>query len=561
MERVCRKCGKYFERAEGEYCAACGGTTMELPEDRKGFRVSFNGWVYFAVNTVLLLFLVLGHMQGMEYLFLIPGLLALWAVLVREKNRICSVSGKLTAVIFIDVLLVFVSFSDVWIAAMTGNVLSNLPYNMGRWIAFVLLGIFFYLISVGKKSIIFQWIAFECFGLVFPFTWGWRLEHWSGYIQLFFLIYTLLNFVWCLAAKTALTADPVKAAAKRWMAFGLFGMAVFFRFFCVGVIETYLVSFPEKLSSFLNGNLGTGKVILVLLILLAAAVLLGAGDRERCGCDALVMSGIACAVILLKASVVCYIPFGFLAFFLYGFIFVNLLKREKSGRQGYGVNRAAILLIITLSMAVSLYLISIGLWMNVLAGLIFAGIIIPKPGAQPKKRLVPLIMVWMIAEALLAVSRLKMHPEAYLAVAVISVSFFLMLRFLTWKHPSVEIGRKGAKGFLCAAFAVLLFLTVFKNGTAIDFAYDPGANQVTVDIEAKGKENTVSSVVYYWTDGGQPLEEAGYGGAQAVLQKVISVNAGTPAGKCLVVRTLDQNGVWTEKKCFVPDYYFTLTGE
>lgn len=564
MDKVCKKCGNYMSNSEASYCPACGYPAAELQEDRQGYMINRNGWVYFIVNTVILLFLTLPRIQKVEFIFLILGIVLLWNLLLREKNQIYSASGKLAGIVFIDVLLVFVSFSDVWRPALTGDLISNLSNNIGRWILFVLFGIVCYGISVNKKSIFFQWIAFELFGLVFTFTWGWGLNYWSGYIRVFFLVYTILNFVWCLVVRTALSVRNEKIAGKRWMTFGLFAIPLFLRFFCGGVIEEYLVTFPERIQAFISANLGPGKMIFFLIILFGGALIMGAGEKIRCGCDALVMSGIACGIIILKATTVFFIPFVFVVFFIYGFIFVYLLGKEKGGAIRFpGINRALLLVIITVSMVVSLYLVSIGLWLLVLTGLVFIKILVPKPGKQIRKNFVPIVMIWMILEAVLAIWQFKLHPEAYLAVAVIAVSFFLMLRLITWKHPSVKINRRMLKTCMCIVFALFMFLPVLKNGTVINIVYDRDTNQVSADIEAKGKENVIDSVAYYWTDNVLSWGRTGISGngAQTVMQEKTTIHAGSPSGRCLVVVTTDENGVRAEKKAFVPVFYYTLDGE
>ena len=96
------------------YCPSCGGGTVELPEGRKASKINSNGWIYFGVNTVFLLFALLRKLQGIEFIFFFLGILLLWALLVREKNRIYSISEKLTAILFIDALLVFLSGMDIW---------------------------------------------------------------------------------------------------------------------------------------------------------------------------------------------------------------------------------------------------------------------------------------------------------------------------------------------------------------------------------------------------------------------------------------------------------------
>lgn len=562
MEKVCTKCGNYVAKGEMTYCSRCGGKLAELKEERQAYRVNRNGWIYFAVNTLLLLLAIARKLQGAEFIFVILGLILLWSLLVREKNRIYSVSEKLTAVIFIDVLLVFVSGSDVWLSYMSGNVLNELSRNTGRWILWVVIGFICYLVSVGKKSIVAQWLAFEAFGVAVTFTWGWRLEHWSGYVKMFFLLFTIFNLAWCLVMKTALTVRKEKMVQKRWMSFGLLGLFLFLSLYSNGTIGSFMSSFADRITLFLALKLGTGKVVLILIVLIAAALFMGAADARRCGCDALVMCGIAGAVLILKASTICFIPGVFVVFFIYGFVFLHLLKKEMAGAKFYLLNRALVLLIIAFSMAAALYLVSIGLWLVVLVGLIFAKIVIPKPGQAPRKAFVPLLMVWMIVEAVLAVSLLRMHTQVYLTILLISVTFFVMLRLLTWKHPSVKLNQNGAKSVLCVAFAVLMLLTGVKSGTAIHFTYDPGTNQVTVDAKAKGKENAILVMACYWTNN-VLSNGAAYdmGTGQMVAQKEVSMNAGTPAGSALVVVTMDQNGVITQKRAFVPSFYFTLTGE
>ena len=563
MEKVCTKCGNYYAKGDMTYCPSCGGGTVELPEGRTASKININGWIYFGVNTVFLLFALLRKLQGIEFIFFLLGILLLWVLLVREKNRIYSVSEKLTAILFIDALLVFLSGMDIWRMNMTGNVLSDLFRGSGKWILWVVMGFAFYVTGVKKKRIVLQWIAFQCFGMVFPLLWGWTLGSWTDYVQLFYLLYTILNLTWCVAMKAALTVGDRRVTKKRWMSFGLLGVLVFLRFYCPGIMESYLVTFPEKVTTFLAANLGPGKVVLAVAILVGASLFLGLADARRSGCDALVLCGIAGAIMVLKATTVFFIPLVYVTFFIYGFIFLHLLKKEKTGAQCYPLNRAVLILMISVAMAVALYLVSIGLWLVVLAGLIFAKLVIPKPGQKPRKNLIAWILVWITAEALLAVWFLRVHPQVYLTIILIAVTFFVLLRMINWKHPAVELKRNAFKGALCLAFAVLMLLVPVKCGTAIHFTYDPGANQVSVDLKARGKDNSVYSVVYYWSD--QVLLGSGRaysaGSAQPVLQEEIQVNAGSPAGRCLVVRASDQNGVWTEKQTFVPSFYFTMTGQ
>ena len=69
MEKVCTKCGNYYAKGDMTYCPSCGGGTVELPEGRTASKINSNGWIYFGVNTVFLLFALLRKLQGIEFIF------------------------------------------------------------------------------------------------------------------------------------------------------------------------------------------------------------------------------------------------------------------------------------------------------------------------------------------------------------------------------------------------------------------------------------------------------------------------------------------------------------
>lgn len=523
-------------------------------ETQKEKPIFWCGLVYFIVNTVILISLAWKHTQKIEFVFLILVELLLWHVLVNNKKNDEFACAKLPFIIFMDVVLLFVNTNDVWRPFMTEVKLYMLLLNMVYWIPCVIIGIIFWVISCKKNQTIFQWIALEFFGLAFVATWGAVPGQWSYYIQIFFLIYSVISFAWCCAQNAAVLIIPEKANAVRAMTLGLLAIFFFLKFFALDYLEqTFFAEFPTQITVFLTERLGVGKIIFLVILLGVATAFLG----SKCIYDALCMAGIACAILVLKASTVFFTPFNVLIMFIYGFLVMKLFKMAKENVEEDGISSIGFLVIYTVATVIAMALIHSGLWIIVLLSLVFLKILFPK--RKENKHFTLWMLTWFFVVALFALGLQKVSMEAVVSVIVICVSFIVMLRFLNWKHPSAQIEYGLVKACMCLAFGLLMILSVTRIGTKITYEYNPETNTVSFSAKANGKENYISGLKYYYSEHPfiwEPIDgESLY--AFPVMQEEYEIKDIPASTKCLVVESIDKNMVKTRKKIFLPTYYYT----
>ena len=524
-------------------------------ETQKQKNIFLPGLIYFSVNTVILISLVWKHTQKIEFLFLLLVELLLWYVLVHNKKNDQCASVKLPFIIFMDILLLFVNANDEWRIFMTGNKLYMLLINMAYWIPCVIIGIIFWGISCKKNRVRFQWIALEFFGLAFVATWGAVPGAWSYYIQIFFLIYSMLSFVWCCAQTVAVLKSPKKAKAVRAMTLGLLAIFTFFKFFVLDYLEQiYFAEFPSQITMFLTERLGVGKVIFFVILIGVAAVFL----LEKHMYDALGMAGIACAILVLKASTVFFTPFNVFIMFIYGLLVMKLFKAEKEKIEGDDIGSIVFLVIYTAATAIVMALIHSGLWIVVVLSLIFVKILFPKKG-KTNKHFTMWVLTWFLVVILFVLGLQKVSMETSVSIILIYISFIIMLCFLNWKHPAAQIRYNLVKTFMCLAFGLFMILSVTRSGTKITYEYNPLDNTVSFSAKANGKDNYISELIYYYSEQPfmwEPIDEVSWA-EFTVMQETYEMQGISVSTKCLVVETIDKNMVKTRKKIFLPAYYYT----
>lgn len=523
--------------------------TKETKQALGGDR--YAGLIYLAVNTAVLCLCLLRHLEGLEYILFLLGIAAIAGVLLKGKPR--EPEAHIGFVIFIDVLLVFASLTDIW---RTAPLLDVLAYKPGLWIALTIAGLILFCVGVSRKKDALCWGALFAWGMCFPIIWRVLSGVDAHYVIRYMTVYGLLSALWMIVVR----ANRLTNRKSRAMAYGL---GLFGLYFFLALKSGWWMSnqffmpyFAELISSFKQNQLNTAHVLILEIIFLAGAFLLGAFTKKERHPGGLILAAFAGGVLVLKAVLTFFVPGGVLALVVYGCISVKLLRLEVTKRACLTGARGIMQMITALSVSGALLLMSWGLWSVLLAGGIGARLIVKKlrAGSSECPKVYAQTFFLMLLMACLAAYQVSFHVQVFAAIGLVGFSFFLMLYFLNWKHPNVGVNHRPAKSLMCALLALLLVLLITQSGTAIRL--DRSYSTATVELEAREKDGTVDyTVTQYGTPEDYIIYVKSLNTQYAGIGR-LDVETKSISGLYNTVETINSKGVITVRKVFLPTMYY-----
>ena len=194
----------------------------------------------------------------------------------------------------------------------------------------------------------------------------------------------------------------------------------------------------------------------------------------------------------------------------------------------------------------ALLLLRDGLWINIVVTVLFTVYFYRQAFHKTSKNMGNffwfMILLCIGAETVGWMLRRNYSLEGFILIGTIILMAFIVSQLLGKSHPAGLQSPASLRILLCAAAEVLCFLTMIQHGAKIRADYDNDVQLITVQMNAKGKENAIGDISYFWKDkyGQQSSEERFVSQAQFQI---------APMDEQLVVVVQDANGVQTTR-CF-----------
>lgn len=267
------------------------------------------------------------------------------------------------------------------------------------------------------------------------------------------------------------------------------------------IMAAEIYSNATRLEQIFSRTLSFWPVTIFFALLLIASMLAGAEvepQTKRCGCDAVLLTAAACVLVLLHALKEWYFPGNFLVFIFFGNFLRKEIQAESEGviRKWNGRWR---LLAETAFLYVVMYMIAIGYWplLILAAVLYYVYTYLKKKG----KVIDPYyyFLASLFAEAVFSSVTVKGNPDYIRLAAVILLMLVVLMRFMSWPHPSLKRDRSDVKKYICMTAAALMLVWLLGDGkeSIVKVSYDGSQNLATMTME---EDTEIVEGEYYWSN-------------------------------------------------------------
>lgn len=331
------------------------------------------------------------------------------------------------------------------------------------------------------------------------------------------IIVTLFGLIAFCRENRALGLNLMKR--PMWYAFILSAVCVALSVFFPGFKLT-----RYNLNAFLSVNVFPWYSVLVLSLILLAVVGMGiVFEKEQMDEDSVYLTGLVGLIWVVKASVYFYFQLSWIAVCVYAIIFVNIanhfVKRNGIGKIVYFDPKALNnelywTLIAAVGVVLSIYLIHIGyvyFWLSIIIGTVVVMFI---PKILPKAARDAAHWICLLFSIAFAACTLSIQNGYSKDKIIFIVALFVFTAVIMWmiNHQN-NVGRNKypiLKKVMVGFFILLVAIAAFKGGSHAKLELsDEFANvgsllldktMLNISTTADGKNNSVESVKYVWTD-------------------------------------------------------------
>ena len=518
-----------------------------------------NKLIYFVLNLALIIPYVVKHYSHWGLAIAVGIMLWAFFVIVVKPSVDTPASKDLPALLFFDVCVVlgmvyerlYDSFDSEFI------LLEKVVENFNEQCLYLLLtGIAVSVFTSNKQSMV--WL--KCAGKIAAGA-AIIMQLWSNGEVLepsyvdggeAFLIYCLLwGIVWTIACVLACYAHPESSKnAKR------LGTVLLLAWYVLNVtekpivddlvlyIKPFLIALPQNVFAW-------WKVILSAIVLFGCAVVAYDYDNDRMTVDSIVLAFIASAVVLIKVLLENYFSYNWIIFIVFVVSSMKCLQNELRQSKTLRLTSQVYLLVQFISVLISIKLIKNGLWINAVVICLYTLVFYTTYGKTKteKSRLRHWLLV-LSAPAVYAAAYVWQKCFALDTIIMILLTYVVfagVIIILSWPHPNNRIVPPGFKMLPCLFIVLFCLISMSRYGAKVDIEFNNDTDNAIVAIEARGKENQIKSVVYYWSD--NKGEIIGSERTMSVEGSNISVK-----GEKLTVIVTDINGVITTETEWYPNW-------
>ena len=460
-------------------------------------------WIFFVVNTVLILMSMAKEINGFaELIFFILGIVALWGIIVKSSDKAECSADRIPVILFLDSMVFLVVKASDWIYLVNAyNAAYFLTTQIAGWIIFAVVGFLLFVLGVKKSSKIVQFFAFEAwmFSLVYMLG-NTIINFWySSHTLLMVLLFTIANIIWCYLVKWTSLLNPNRKSSTTILALGFLGKFVFLLLFCQEYIALLFSSFTTSCLGYAGTLLRTRNIVIFMIFILVVAVGILGRQSDVSGHRVKAVMSIAGFVCVLKASMVFYVPGGFVMLFIYmGWMNKDLSKRKLENDCIRTRNDILEILkpwILSTTLVLILFLISNGLWVLALLGIILGWITMRRIRKDVSK-VYAMIIVFSAIMAFVAMLTFKYQLEYLIVIALILIGMLVMYRFASYPHPSVDMPKKIWKTGICAASIFLFTVLIVHNGSHSIISYDSNNYGISSEVSVRNRSANLNKISY-----------------------------------------------------------------
>lgn len=367
----------------------------------------------------------------------------------------------------------------------------------------------------------------------------------------FLAFYLLCSIAWYIFCVIACYVEPASFKRNNWLSnILLFGFFVL----CTAenqIIQEFITGLKSAMLAIPTVNFAWWKVILSGVVLVGCAVVAYDYVNDTMGADSLVLGFTASVIVLLKVLMCNYFSFSWVVFLVFLVSSIRCLRNEQRQTKTLRLDSPVYLTVQFVVLLGAIHLIKAGLWINVIVLSVYTLIFYTTAGKR--KNETHELRFWITilsAPAVYAIAYIWQMRFAMETVVMILLAFTVSVGamiILNWPHPDKLKVPKGFKMLICLFMVLLCWISMGRYGAKVDIEFEDSTNTAVVEIEAKGKENGIETVEYYWSD----ISGEMIGSEKTMATKGAEIPI---KGEKLTIVVTDINGVKTTKEEWYPDW-------
>ena len=485
-----------------------------------GGMVKINKFVVFGLNTIFLLPFVIRNYSVQGLATYLAAALLLFIIVFKSSGEIPAVA-ILPVIILADVAT-YIGVNFLKLKTMVNmEGLSSYFSDSGAvfWILF-LTGLAVGVAGIANKKI--SWVtglAGGMIGISFILP-GWSNCDLSDFQfsdsgAALLLLFVIFNMLWTVILYIIVKTVPEKATGTIWI--GIVLLSVFILGLTIGMdyIKECLPAWKAGLIDCPHTIFAWWKVILSSVVLLAGSFALYVIDGIKGNHLSVDTYGMVVAgEIILTAKILMSIYFSFNGLILVILIAgtFKCMKNDYAGRKTLKLNSITYLIAQYCTVFSAIFLLKNGLWINVVLSAIFFAAFYVELG-KPQKTVSNtahwvMILLCIVSEAVALAWHKRFSMDLFIMLVLVLGAGILTILIINIRQPGGRTAPSILRKIVCVCVAVLCLAAVPHSSVKISFVTDEDNQTTSINVEPKGKNNSIISACYYWKNiAGETLAE------------------------------------------------------
>lgn len=372
------------------------------------------------------------------------------------------------------------------------------------------------------------------------------------------LLFVILDMLWTVILYIIVKTVPEKTTGAFWI--GVVLLCVFIAGLIIGTdyVKEVLPAWKAGLIECPHTIFAWWKVILSTGIILAGIFILykidGAGGNYlSVDTYALVVVG----EIILTTKILMSNYFSFNGLILIGLLVGTFIcmKNDYTGKKTLGLDSIVYLPAQYFVALLAIFLFKKGLWINVVVSLIFfIAFYVNHNKLQKARSNTPhwvMILLCVVSEAVALIWRNHYSFDLVIVLAMVLGAGIFTILVINIRQPGGRTAPNILRIIVCVCVVIICLAATSRKSVIIDYITDDSNKNVTVNVETKGRDNSIASAHYYWRD---------------VTGKVIKENIDIPRNEytipkeseVLTVVVEDARGFTSSKIIWFPQWLHTF---
>ncbi len=476
-----------------------------------GKTAKINKYVLLGLNALFALPFVVRNYSVQGLVTYLIAMLLLFLVFLRSSDHTPAIS-ELPLILLADVITyIGVHFLDLR-PRINMDGLSSYFSDAGAffWVLF-LAGLTLGLVGISNKNR--SWVTGFAGGLMGSsvILLGWsncdiNNFHFYGSGASLLLLFIILNFLWTVILYFIVKTTPEKTTGAIWI--GIVLLCTLMVVLTVGTdyIREYLPIWKAGLLEWPHTLFAWWKVILSCVVLFVGIFTLYTidgdnGNHLSVDAYALVVAG----EIILTTKILMSNYFTLCGLILIGLIISTFkcMMNDYSGEKTLRLNSIAYLVAQYFTALLMIYLFRNGFWVNVLVSLSFFVAFYVEHN-KPRKHYSMahwiMILLCIVSETAAFVWRKCFSVDLLILLAVVLVASIMTISVINLKQPGERTAPDILRIIVCVCVAIVCLAAASRNSIKIGSEIEESSKTITIDVEAKGKNNSVYSAYYSWRD-------------------------------------------------------------